>query len=623
MKKTAFTVIVFVVVVALLLVFLQQKTARTVHASDFAPANTLVFVRLPDVQRSQLRWPQTALAKIAAEPEVQAFLEKPRSKAPEMKKADETLARLKRAQIGEAFVALTEVDGADVDFLAGFSSAGTPEDVNALLAAMRAEWLKAQPDGKSGHETYGKAEIETIVDEYGIILAAWIHGGGWTLLSNDLDTLKAAIDRRDGKADPAAKSLAQSELFATALGSVSKEADAEVFGDVEAIARRVLPLVSASGVQVPDEAQAMIKQAKALAYTLKMDGAQFREAAFLLSPGGKAQPQLPLHTLAISTAATAIVLSNALPGAGELSASVSSIFALVPGFAEFEKALAGAGMKTEDFGKIFGPEFGAVLDWPAADSTPSFALTLDLRDAAKAKAAASALTDGNQAWTKSEHAGALVLTQKMEGQLALVQPTIGLGDKFAVVGLSLDGVNAILDRAAAPHERIDAAPTYQAATKLVAPPTSSFAFIDVKALFERTYGTLRPLALLALALQPEASQYIDAGKLPNTATIAQHLTPIVYSNSTSDRGTLIESTGPVTLSQVALVFGGAAAGVVSSGQLKPGGALDPGALGLPSIPGLTPQAPKPPVPTLPILPDLPDPPAESQKPEENPAAKPQ
>jgi len=61
----------------------------------------VIFLHLPDLQRSELRWPQTGLAKIGAEPEVQAFLAKPRSKVPDMKAADDTLAKLGRAQPAE------------------------------------------------------------------------------------------------------------------------------------------------------------------------------------------------------------------------------------------------------------------------------------------------------------------------------------------------------------------------------------------------------------------------------------------------------------------------------------------------------------------------------------------
>jgi hypothetical protein len=41
------------------------------------PAETVVLASLPDLPRTASRWPKTILAKIGAEPEMKAFLERP------------------------------------------------------------------------------------------------------------------------------------------------------------------------------------------------------------------------------------------------------------------------------------------------------------------------------------------------------------------------------------------------------------------------------------------------------------------------------------------------------------------------------------------------------------------
>ena len=99
---------------------------------------------------------------------------------------------------------------------------------------------------------------------------------------------------------------------------------------------------------------------------------------------------------------------------------------------------------------------------------------------------------------------------------------------------------------------IDQSASYQSASKLVHPPNAGFAYLDLKAVFERSYGTLRPLVAMSLAFNPEAGRYIDASKLPATETISRHLGPSIYSQSVSADGTLIESVGPLTLPQVLL-----------------------------------------------------------------------
>ena len=47
------------------------------EAAALLPADTVAMASLPDLPRTAARWPKTILAKIGAEPEMQAFLEKP------------------------------------------------------------------------------------------------------------------------------------------------------------------------------------------------------------------------------------------------------------------------------------------------------------------------------------------------------------------------------------------------------------------------------------------------------------------------------------------------------------------------------------------------------------------
>ena len=96
-------------------------------------------------------------------------------------------------------------------------------------------------------------------------------------------------------------------------------------------------------------------------------------------------------------------------------------------------------------------------------------------------------------------------------------------------------------------------PTYAQAAKSVGTPTSGYGYLDLKTLIERSYSTLRPAIAMAIAFSPDSAKYIDAGKLPGTEAISKHLSPAVYSQSVSADGTLIESVGPLTFNQVAIV----------------------------------------------------------------------
>ena len=84
----------------------------------------------------------------------------------------------------------------------------------------------------------------------------------------------------------------------------------------------------------------------------------------------------------------------------------------------------------------------------------------------------------------------------------------------------------------------------QAAAALVEEPTTSFTYVDTKAIFGRVYGLFRGVA--SMGFMPHLSDYVDIGKLPAPETITRHLSPMVASGSVKDGGLLMESAGPVT-----------------------------------------------------------------------------
>jgi hypothetical protein len=232
---------------------------------------------------------------------------------------------------------------------------------------------------------------------------------------------------------------------------------------------------------------------------------------------------------------------------------------------------------------------------------------------------------GSPAWTAREQDGAMLYTMPVEG-LALTVPALAMTDRFLAFGLSADAVSAALARAKAGGEKLDANPAFAAGAKTVQEPTSGFSYVDLGTLIERAYGTFRPLLVMSLAFMPETGQYIDAAKLPSTETLKKHLGPLTYSQSVSTEGTLIQSTGPLTINQLLTVSVGSAVAaaapalsqMISSGldpkSLLPSGApvVQPPA----SAPSPSPEPPASPAPTEPPAPPAspaPEPAPEAQQ----------
>ncbi len=597
MKKVIPGVLALVVLIAIAAAFFVWKKVAGPHtrATELAPAETIFFAHLPDIKRTAFRWSQTGLAKIGEEAEVQEFLAKPRANLPQMRAWDEKLAKIARLVPGEAFVAVTSIDGPTPRFLAGFSYLGRQADAEALLAEPRAELKRAWPAGKSDVTMQGKTQIETFTYQDTTVGEAFCDD--WYFISNDLELLRRTID-----AVPqglGANALAANALFQKSTARLPADGEAVIYAQVGVLSERLVSLLVASGQALDPKQVADLKKMQAVAWGTKFEGAQMRDTLFLLSPGNAAEPPLPRSTLAFSSPSTFLTYAAAVPATIEVPESSLALGAFLPGFAAMQKGLSDKGLKWGDFGKAFGPEFGVVANWVENSGQPSALLALDVRDAATAKGFIEVFTGGlpgSPAWGRKEESGVTIYQSTAAPGLITVTPSAALTEKFLVIGFSPAEIAAALEQLKTGQPMIAGTPAYGETVKAVGAPTAGFGYLDLKTFFERTYGMLRPFIAMSLAFSPDSGKYIDAGKLPNTETISKHLTPSVYSQSVTSEGTLIESVGTLTFNQVFVgVLGGAVAAAFPMIESAFAGGLnfDPSTFQLTS-PGGTPPAPSAP-----------------------------
>ena len=584
MKKVIPAVIVLVAIAAVAFVFFKRAVVHHVKATELVPAETIFFAQLPDLRRTAERWPKTALAQIGEEPEVKAFLAKPRATAPQMKLWDEKIAQLYRVAPGEAFIAVTSIEGNEPRFIAGFSFSGRKADVNALLAEPRAEMKSNWPAGKSDVTMQGRTEIETFTYQDTTIGEAFVED--WYFVSNDMELLRHTIDIAEQGLG--AKGIGASDLYRKSTARLPADGEVVVFAQLGNITDRIVSLLTASG-QAPDPKQlAEIKKYQAIAWGTKFENALMRDTLFILSPGGTAEPPLAQRTLALSDPNTFLVYSSALPGDDRYCRIPrwACSARCCPAYGAFEKGLADKGLKLSDFNQAFGPEFGLLVDWGQGAPQPSTLLAMDVQDAALAKRFADAFTGdspGSAPWGREDKDGSTIYQSPPAQGLFSFSPTVALTDHFLVIGFSQPEVLAGLAQVKGGKAAIAASPAFAEATKAVGTPTSGFGYLDLKALVERSYGTMRPFLAMTLAFAPDSAKYVDAGKLPGTDAISKHLSPAVYSQSVTADGTLVESVGPLTFNQVIGVsIGGVLAAALPaienafSGGLK----LDPNLLQL-------------------------------------------
>src|SRR6476646_750034 len=175
---------------------------RTHHTSSLGvasllPKETLALIHLPDFNQSRADWHRTDLYQLWKEPAVQDFLAKPRSAIPAQGRIGQTVADISTVEMKDAFFAVVAIESSAWEWNGGFRCLGDTEKAAKLVDDWKARILGDNTDLK--HETieYQGRQIQN--DSAGLVKLSTAWAGPWFFFSNDLEKLKALIDRADGR----------------------------------------------------------------------------------------------------------------------------------------------------------------------------------------------------------------------------------------------------------------------------------------------------------------------------------------------------------------------------------------------------------------------------------------
>jgi hypothetical protein len=215
------------------------------------------------------------------------------------------------------------------------------------------------------------------------------------------------------------------------------------------------------------------------------------------------------------------------------------------------EALAPKGVKLEDVFTTFGPEVAMMSAWEAGGiALPDFFAAVEVKDKVKARAFAEFIAG------EMRNLGEPVVTTEGEttiwtsgGDVPFFKPCLAVNASHLMFGLNPTALSAGMKQFAEKKPNLLTHPDspYPAALKTVVPPTTSVIYVDAKTLFERVYDKVKPMIAFSLVGNPEAGQYFDSAKLPEAGTISKHLSPMIVSSGSNDRGWIIESTGSVSI----------------------------------------------------------------------------
>jgi len=556
MKKAILILVAIAVAVAILCLILLPK-AGVNDGAELVPASTVAYVTLPDLKRTADRWPHTALAQILAEPQVSEFLAKPSSRVLSSEGGVEAAQILLNLKPGRFFFAVTDVrtgESEGIDAILGFRYFGGRKDLDSAMARFHAELQKRFPDGKLTTSQY---EGETItafeLDKFTVFTGA--HAP-WGFVTTSDATLKEAMDRAAGRNKEAA--LAGVESFSKVSSHLPSEPDFFWFVQPQPIFELMVAIGKEANEALNEDQAEEIRKIQAVGGSLKLDGALQRETTFALVSNPPDTGSLD-HSMIKLTSPETTVFYNGVIDWKKLSSedNLSSI----PD--EAKARLSELGVDLAALSEVFGNELGFYLNWRPDAMVPGVMVALPVKDRAKAENTLNSLSQTFGLQTSESDVNGARVIEFPGARLQLVDPCVAISDSLFLGSLTSGDIEQALNRKPdAPT--LESSESFAEAKPMWNETQQAFGYVDAKGLFERVYNQLRPIIIFSSAMMPGVSDFIDISKLPETEAISSHLQPIVSIQRRLDDGYLIESSGPITMTQAFALVGAGAAAVISS-----------------------------------------------------------
>ncbi|GAB4184148.1 MAG: hypothetical protein Fur0032_25070 [Terrimicrobiaceae bacterium] len=558
MKKT----LVPILCAAILLVgfSIYWITGRTAVSDGAAlvPDRTMVFAMLPDLPRAAMRWPKTSLGLVSAEPEVVAFFEKPMEVWNASSGNSRVTALLGDLRPGRVFFAIPSAQDTKLRTLLGFQYWGEKKAFDAAIQDLRARIANDQPVTVETQSHQGvEIQSSTLGNGEALYTAA---SSRWGFLSNDLDTLRDALERLHGRA--ASPALAADADYQKALTSLDPEADFLAFLRPDAAIDFLLNIGSQMGAQ-PDPAQLeQVRRARSVAYSIRLDGPAVRDSLVFSIPDSQPAPALGRETLRLTSPTTLAFFHFAVDAQKTLG-----MLKAVGLDQRLGDSAARVIDRLEESAGLLGTEGGLALAWPSDAMLPRAVAGISINDPTGAEALLNEFREMVPGMTVSDTDGL-----KIYSIPALRSPFSDPGFAFTpTLAVGSSSSEDLVDILKHPDvANLTANPAFAALIPEFEAANESFGFVDTRAIFERAFPMLRQVIVFGSSLLPGASDLIDPDKIPSTESIAKHLIPFAYSQSRDTNGVIIRSSGPVSMNHAAVILA-----IGSAAALPPGVFLRP------------------------------------------------
>lgn len=569
MKRLWIPVAAIAAIVAIVLGVRMAERRGSAEVAALLPRTTVAFAHLPDFNATINEWHRSDIYQIYQEPAVQEFLKKPLGQAPKPGSISGKIQEFQELEAKDAFIALTSAANDKPKVVAGFEFHCSQSVADRIIGGWR---TKMNPSAKQEHVAYQKHDIE--VFSQSTFSLAMVQDGSWWFFGNDLDELKAVLDRADGRMKDRDALLTADEAYRDAIGAMPNGYALLVYFQPKTLVERLAALRQSMGSAGPNDPS--LSQIRSICLATRFDRGKLHDVTFLGIPqqktGELARTSLGLASnTAIFYAASVIDFSKQI---GILFPS-GSPNPLGPAAQKISGALAAAGITAADWEAAFGAELNLVSDWPEQSRWPSLLISAPVKDQTRARKIVDTLIRGlsdSGQWQQGDAEGAHFWQSSGSSGWLSFKPVMALSDRIWATGLDRASVESAVRRSQKPEPGLSDSENYRHAVQLVPKPTHVFAYADPALIYTRIDAAVRPILLMGAAFLPAANDYADLTKVPPPEVITRHLSPIVYSQYYSGKGYVGESVGPLTLNQATMgvaVLGGM--GAMAYQRFMPGG----------------------------------------------------
>jgi hypothetical protein len=530
--------------------------------ASLLPKETLALVHVPDFNRSREQWHRTDIYQLWKEPAVQEFLAKPRSKVETEGGIGETVNEIAAIQMNDAFFAVLAIDSSAWKWDGGFRCLGDTEKAARLVESWKSKIFGAGAEIKQETLEYEGRKI--VVETAGMVKLATAWAGPWFFFTNDLENLKALVDRADGRVKDPATALSSDGTFLAASKHMPASYAALAFGRVDQLVEKLSP--AGEDVAGAPDRLGLIRQIHSFCGATAFDGGRMRDAVFVGMPKVAELGSLARASLPIATKDTFFYVASLFDFRKDMQPGWQTPgFAWLGGLQKVTSALAASGVTLEDWKSAFGAEVGVIGSWATNSQWPALLVATPVKDSAKAHQILATITNSTNTsvqWTHREQDGVQYYASGSGTQLFSFTPTIGLSDRMLIAGADAAVIEPAMKHIDTGSSELSAARNFQNADRAVPTAQQAFVYLDPALLYARFDASLRPLLAMGAAFLPALSETIDVSKLPPPEVITRHLTPIVMSQSYRGEGYVAESIGPVPFYHS--VFGAMATGFAAT-----------------------------------------------------------